>query len=65
MFNSTCEGDLVADFFVGSGTTAVASKYLNRKYIGFEINKNYYDSAKNRISNLVKQEEIDFEKEIK
>lgn len=65
VFNSTCEGDLVADFFVGSGTTAVASKYLNRKYIGFEINKDYYDSAKKRLSNMVKQEEIDFEKETK
>ena len=37
------EKDLVLDHFMGSGTAALASKRLNRSFIGFEIVKNYYD----------------------
>lgn len=47
--NSSKENDIVADFFLGSGTTAVACKELNRQYIGFEINKEWYDIAKDRL----------------
>lgn len=47
--NSSKENDVVLDCFLGSGTTAVASILENRKYIGFEINKKYYDIAKKRI----------------
>lgn len=39
------EGDLVLDPFMGSGTTAKCCKDLNRKYIGFELNKEYYDKS--------------------
>jgi site-specific DNA-methyltransferase (adenine-specific) len=35
--------------FIGSGTTAVACKELNRNYIGFELNKEYFNKAVNRI----------------
>lgn len=35
----THEGDLVADFFCGSGTTLVAAKQLSRKYLGCDISK--------------------------
>ena len=35
------EGDLILDPFMGSGTTALVSNYLNRDYIGCELNKNY------------------------
>lgn len=45
----TKEGDLVLDPFIGSGTTAVACHKLNRKYIGFEIDKGYYDMATKRL----------------
>ena len=31
------------DCFMGSGTTAVACKELNRNFIGFELDKKYYD----------------------
>lgn len=41
-------GDVVLDMFMGSGTTAQASKANNRKYIGFEVNKEYYALAKKR-----------------
>jgi site-specific DNA-methyltransferase (adenine-specific) len=44
------EGDLVLDTFLGSGTTAIAAKNKNRKYIGCEISKDYYD----KIINLLK-----------
>ena len=43
------EDDLILDPFIGSGTTAVASKLLKRKYVGYEINKNYIEIANNRL----------------
>lgn len=48
--NSSKEGDLVLDTFMGSGTTAICSLDLSRKYIGFEIDEKYYNIALNRIS---------------
>lgn len=46
----TNEGDLVLDFTIGSGTTAVACLNTNRNYIGFELDNTYYELAKNRIN---------------
>ena len=43
------EGDTILDPFLGSGTTGVASKILNRNFIGFEINKKYFEIAEQRI----------------
>lgn len=43
-------GDTILDPFIGSGTTALACKELNRKYIGFELNPEYLEIAKNRVS---------------
>ena len=43
------EGDVVLDPFVGSGTTILAALDLNRKYIGFDISKEYVDLTKKRI----------------
>ena len=51
----TNESDLVLDSCIGSGTTAVACIETNRNYIGFEIDKNYFDKAENRIKNHIKQ----------
>ena len=45
------EQDLILDPFIGSGTTAIAAKNLNRNYIGYDINENYCDLANKRISN--------------
>ena len=50
----TNEGDLVLDCFMGSGTTGVACKKLERDFIGIEINKDYFEIAKNRIKMLDK-----------
>ena len=47
--NSSNEGDLILDPFMGSGTTGVACKNLNRKFIGVELDENYYDIAESRI----------------
>jgi site-specific DNA-methyltransferase (adenine-specific) len=43
------EGEVVLDNAMGSGTTGVACVKTNRKFIGIEINKEYFESAKNRI----------------
>lgn len=43
------EGDTVLDFTMGSGSTGVACKNLNRNFIGIELNKEYFDIAKQRI----------------
>ncbi len=42
-------GDVVLDPFMGSGTTAEACVNLSRKYIGFDINKEYCKTASNRV----------------
>ncbi len=47
------EGDLVLDPLIGSGTTAVAAINTNRKYIGFEINSDYFYIAQQRINNTL------------
>lgn len=41
---------LILDPFMGSGTTAVAAKQLNRNFIGFEINEEYCKIAKKRLA---------------
>ena len=45
----TNEGETVLDFTMGSGTTGVACKNLNRNFIGIELDKDYYEIAKKRI----------------
>lgn len=48
--NSSHEGDLVFDPFLGSGTTAVAAYRMKRKYLGIEKNEKFYNMALQRIS---------------
>lgn len=43
------EGGVVLDPFMGTGTTAIAAKELNRNYIGFELQQDYIDVANKRI----------------
>ena len=44
------ENDLILDPFMGSGTTGVACINTNRKFIGIELDENYFDIAKERLS---------------
>ena len=52
--NSSHKGDTILDCFMGSGTTGVACRKLERDFIGIEINKDYFETAKNRIKILDK-----------
>jgi DNA modification methylase len=45
----TLEGETVLDFTMGSGSTGVAAKNLNRKFIGIEKDDKYFEIAKQRI----------------
>lgn len=47
------EGETVLDNCMGSGSTGVAALNTNRKFIGIELDKNYFDIAKERIENLI------------
>lgn len=47
---SSNEGDTVADFYLGSGTTAVVCKELNRNFIGCDINEKAVQLAKYRLN---------------
>ena len=47
---SSNEGDVVADYYLGSGTTAEVCKGLNRNFIGCDINPNAIELTKERIN---------------
>lgn len=53
------EGDLILDPFAGSGTTLKAAHQLNRKWIGIEINPNYVQLAKKRLTPYVQQQRLE------
>lgn len=53
--NSSQEGDTVCDPFMGSGSTGVACKNLNRDFIGIEVDNNWYQIAQNRINEEIIQ----------
>ena len=56
IFNSTQEGDIVLDCFMGSGTTAIACRQLNRNFIGFELDTKFYNIACDRLKGVTVQE---------
>jgi len=51
ILSTTNEGDTVCDPFMGSGTTGIACKNLNRNFIGIELDETYFEIAKERIAN--------------
>lgn len=51
----TNKGETVLDFTMGSGTTGVAAKNLNRKFIGIELDPDYFQIAKDRIDAVTPQ----------
>lgn len=53
----TNEGDLVLDNCMGSGSTGVACVNTNRNFIGMELDEHYFEVAKNRIYDTVKNKE--------
>lgn len=56
--NSTLEGDLVLDPFMGSGTTAIAAIRSNRHYIGFELSEEYHKICQKRINVEAQQQSL-------
>ena len=52
MVSSTNKGDTILDPFLGSGTTAVMAKKLQRNFIGFEQDQDYIKLAKKRLKNI-------------
>lgn len=52
LLHTTQPNDIILDCFAGSGTTLVASKDLDRHYLGFEIDKKWYNIAKNRLNKV-------------
>ena len=48
----TNENDIILDNCMGSGSTGIACMRANRKFIGIELDKNYFNVAKERIENI-------------
>lgn len=53
---TTNEGDIILDPFCGSGTTLVAAKLLNRKYLGIDISNDAIELTKQRLQNPIRTE---------
>lgn len=62
--NSSKENDIVLDPFMGSGSTGVACLESNRKFVGFEIDENYYQIATDRFNDTKKGEKKRKEKDL-
>lgn len=56
---STDEGDIVFDFFVGSGTTAIVAEKLNRKWISCDIGKFSVYTTQKRLINISKSKSLE------
>jgi site-specific DNA-methyltransferase (adenine-specific) len=54
----TNENETVLDFTMGSGTTGVAAKNLNRNFIGIEQDENYFNIATDRINKVEPQTKL-------
>jgi len=52
ILTSTKEGDIVLDPFIGGGSVAVECIKLHRNYIGFEVDKKYFDICINRLQEV-------------
>ena len=50
---TTKEGDVVLDMFMGSGTTAVCARRLNRQFLGFELNAEYCKIGEDRLKQVM------------
>lgn len=61
---SSNENDIILDPFIGSGTTAIACKISNRRYIGFENNKEYFNISQERINSFNMSKFVEYNKTI-
>ena len=52
LLHTTKPNDIVLDCFLGSGTTAAACKEIGRRYIGFEIDENFFKIAEDRLNGI-------------
>lgn len=57
--DNTNENEIVLDPFMGSGTTAIACINTDRQYIGFELDKEYYNLTQNRIEDTIKEKGVE------
>ncbi len=55
----TNEGEIVLDNAFGSGSTLIAAVNTNRRYIGFEIDEQYFNIARNRLDKVIKDNNCD------
>lgn len=55
---SSDEGDVILDPFIGTGTTAIAAKRLGRNYIGIDIDSDYVDIAKEKLTHTTPTSKI-------
>ena len=62
---STDEGDVVFDPFAGSGTVMSQSAYMNRSYLGFELNKGYIDKFNSYLAETLEKGKSDYETMLK
>ena len=53
------ENEIVMDPFTGSGTTLAVAKKLNRRFLGFELSKEYSAQSENRLSEITPGDPID------
>ena len=58
-FNSF-EGDIILDPFVGTGTTCVVAKKMNRRFIGIDISASYIEHAKSKLYKEKPNEQVNF-----
>lgn len=56
--HSTCEGMLVLDPFMGSGTTAVACAHMGRRFVGIELDERYFEMACKRVEAAYRQPDL-------
>lgn len=64
LLNMTNENDIILDPFCGSGTTCVAAKETNRKFIGIEINEEYHKISMDRLKGILANGQISFDTDI-
>ena len=64
LLHTTKENDIVLDCFSGSGTTCVACKELNRRFIGIEIDPEYHKISIDRLNGILANGQISFDTDI-